>query len=136
MRVMADERNKEKTAMDELLILYKKRVKDRDRFNNRWRQARVSSPIAAGNVLDKLFQKDPETLARIEESRALQAWPKYVGEAAAAVSQPMRVRGQKMIVSVPDPMWRQQLILARYQILKHYQRHFPRLKLKDIFFTA
>lgn len=126
----------EKEAQKRLAEAYATRLKDRKRYNTRWRLRRAAVPVPAGEVLGGFFRGDAQALKKIEEQRALLAWEGFVGAAAAQVSAPLRIRGGRLIVQVTDPMWRQQLLLLRHQILSKYRQHFPRLYLKEIFFVA
>lgn len=119
-----------------LLQLYRDRVRDRKAYQTRWRKSRESTPRPVGEILEKQFVQDEEALFRIEQARALQAWPRFVGETAALASQALRIRGARLIVQVPDPVWRQQLLFLKTQILDLYRQHFPRLGLKEIFFVG
>ncbi len=121
--------------MDDLLKLYRQRKRDRQQSRTKRRVATENSPKKLKDLLGIYFQADPQAMQRIEESRALLAWPEYVGNAAARVSQALRVRGKTLIVQVRDPIWMQQLSLLKYEMLKRYMKDFPRLKITDIFFT-
>lgn len=132
---MGDERDRDDETR-KLLELFRDRVRDRKAYNTRWRKSRESAPKPVSELLAQQFLKDDEALFRIEQARALQAWPRFVGETAALASTALRIRGPRLIVQVPDPVWRQQLLFLKTQILDLYRRHFPRLGLKEIFFVG
>ena len=114
--------------------LQSERLKDRRQARGRRRTDKSGiSPLQ--NLLKDYFKKDPELQTRYEEHSALTAWPAIVGEAAGRVSQPLRIRNQILVVHVDDVLWLQQLTFLKTSLLRHYQKHFPTLRLKDIYFT-
>ena len=131
---MESDRDKEK-ALEELLILQRKRRRDRQQATTKRRRMGEAMPDSFGALLTAFFKKDPETLAQIEESKALEAWARYVGEAAARVSKASRARNGVLTVVVRDPVWMQQLSFLKHGILGKYRQDFPKLNLRDIFFT-
>jgi hypothetical protein len=124
-----------KTTDAELLKLYRARLKDRQQAKTRRRRQMESAPLKFESLLGQYFKRDAEVMRRIEENRALQAWPAYVGESVARYSEAVRIRNRTLIVKVADPLWMQQLSLAKFTLLRKFQRGFPKLQLKDIFFT-
>ena len=122
-------------AEDELAKLYKMRVRDRLNYKSRRQKAVDLRPKKVGDLVTSLFKNDPETLKRLEESKALQCWEEFVGSSAARFSTALRIRGGKLVVRVSDPLWMQQLSLLKYELLKKYWKAFPKITLNDIFFT-
>lgn len=120
----------------ELIQLFKSRRKDRTDYVRGRRKSVENKPSSVGEVLNSVFKNDAQALKRIQESRALLAWEELVGSAAARVSQALRVRNRKLIVKVTDPLWMQQLLLLKPQLLAKYRGLFPKLQLDDIFFTS
>lgn len=120
----------------ELKKVYAARLKDKRQAKSRRRLRGEASPQSLLTLLPSYFGKNPETLSKIETSRALIAWSKYVGESAASQSQAVRLRGGTLTVKVVSPIWMQQLSLLKDKILKNYRRDFPSLKIKNIFFTS
>ncbi len=119
----------------DLTKLYKDRVNDRNKYKSK-RQKSLEAPLPDfGALLTSFFKKDSEALRKIEESRALMAWEVFVGDAAARVSKPLRIRGTQLIVRVQDGLWMQQLMMLKHDLLRKYREAFPKLKLTDIFFT-
>jgi len=121
--------------MDDLLKLFRQRRKDRVQSKTKRRKALESSLQPMGDLLGNYFQGNPEALKKIEETRALMAWETYVGSAAARVTQALRLRGNMLVVRVPDPLWMQQLSFLKHELIKKYAKDFPRLKIREIFFT-
>lgn len=119
----------------ELIELHRKRRRDRVQSRTKRRIASEMRPKTVGELLSTLFQHDGEALRKMEETRAMMAWPNYVGDAAARVSQVLRVRNGTLVVQVRDPLWMQQLSLLKRDLVKKYMRDFPKLSIRDIFFT-
>ncbi len=119
----------------DFIELHRKRRRDRQQATTKRRRLGQEAPKPFSDLLKAFFQKDPEALAQIEETKALEAWAKYVGEAAARVSRASRARNGVLTVVVKDPVWMQQLSFLKQGILARYREDFPRLGLKNIFFS-
>ena len=128
---MQKEPDKEK----ELLELYRNRLRDRAQSRTRRRKAIESSPRKISALLPEFFAGDPEAVRRIEETKAILAWDALVGTVAARFSQALRVRNGTLTVRVKEPLWMQQLSMLKHELLKKYRLQFPKLGIKDIFFT-
>lgn len=87
------------------------------------------------DLVTAYFRHDPEAVRKIEESKAMEAWPRYVGSAAARVSRVSRVQNGRVTVVVRDPAWMQQLSFLKHGIVQKYRADFPKLNVSDIFFT-
>ncbi len=118
-----------------LLEIHRKRRGDRLRATTKRRRLGQEAPKPFADLLKIFFQKDPEALAQIEETKAIEAWGRFVGEAAARVSRASRARHGVLTVVVKDPVWMQELSFLKQGILARYREEFPRLGLKNIFFT-
>ncbi len=126
---------KKGVTQSELLTLYRARKRDRAQSRTKRRQALENMPKPLCDALSIYFKKDPETLKKIDENRAMIAWAQYVGEAAARVSQVLKLRNRTLVVRVRDPLWMQQLSLLKHELLKKYDKDFPQLDIRDIYFT-
>lgn len=118
-----------------LLEIQRKRRKDKQQATTKRRRQGESIPPSMGELLTTFFAKDPETLAQIEETKALEAWPRYVGEAAARVSKAVRLRQGTLTVYVKDPMWMQQLSFLKQGILAKYKQDFPKIPIRQLYFS-
>ncbi len=118
-----------------LLEIQRKRRRDREQATTKRRRQGEATPPNFAALLSVFFKKDPETLIQIEQTKAIEAWPKYVGEAAARVSHPSRIRSGTITVVVRDPVWMQQLSFLKQGILDKYRRDFPNLRLTHIYFS-
>lgn len=119
----------------DLKKLYSSRLKDKRQSKSRRRLKGEADPQSISKILPTYFKESPQTLSKIDETRALIAWENYVGESAASQSQAVRLRAGTITVKVLSPIWMQQLLLLKENILRLYRRDFPQLKIKNIFFT-
>lgn len=126
---------KKKVTDSELAQLYYKRVRDNKQAKTRRRKSMEQIPKKMDMLLNEYFEEDSAALRQIEESRAVMAWPKYVGDSAALVSKARHIRNNTLIVAVSDPLWMQQLSLLKQVLLRRYRTDFPRVNIRDIFFT-
>ena len=119
----------------ELRELSRDRRRDREQYKSKRARAVDSPPKAFSDLVGILFKGDSDSLKKIEESRAVLAWPDLVGESAARYAVAEKIRNHKLIVKVRDPLWMQELSLLKHELLKRYREYFPKLGLRDIFFT-
>jgi predicted nucleic acid-binding Zn ribbon protein len=123
------------TVSQEILKLFEDRKKDRRQVGSKRKRMVENRPPQFGQILNTFFKANTQALKKIEETRAILAWESIVGDTASRASQPLRVRGGKLVVKVEDPLWMQQLLLLKTEILKKYRQRFPQLHLTDIFFS-
>jgi predicted nucleic acid-binding Zn ribbon protein len=119
----------------ELIELQKKRRKDRQQATTKRRRQGDALPNSFASLLTQFFKADPEALTQIEHSKALDAWPRYVGDVAARASKAARIRNGTLTVVVKDPMWMQELSFQKRNLLAKYQAEFPKLGIRDIYFS-
>lgn len=55
---------------------------------------------------------------KLKKGMVLSLWPEIVGEAIAKQSHNLHFEGDKLIVNVSDTMWRQELHMQRFAIMK------------------
>ena len=108
----------------ELKKLYSSRLKDKRQSKTKRRLKGEADPQSISKILPSYFKESPQTLSKIDETRALIAWEKYVGESAAAQSQAVRIRGGTLTVKVQSPIWMQQLYLLKEKILLVFEKLF------------
>jgi hypothetical protein len=119
----------------DLKELFRDRLKDKRQSKSKRRLKGEAAPQSISGILPTYFKQSPDTLKKIDETRALIAWEKYVGEAVATQSQAVKIRSGTLTVKVTSPLWMQQLLLLKERILKHYRKDFPQLRINNIFFT-
>ena len=125
----------DKVSDKDLIKLYRDRVKDRTKFKTKRRRSVESTPPPMKQLVHDLFHSTPQALKRIDENRAMMAWPTYVGAAVAAQARAVKMRGNTLVVQVDDPLWMQQLMFLKGDIVRKYRKDFPKLGLTDIYFT-
>lgn len=119
----------------ELLALYRMRKQDRERWKGRRRRQVEATPKTVGDLLSTAFSGQPDAARKMDEARALQAWPALVGECVARFSMAEKLRGDVLIVRVADPLWMQQLGFLKPELLQKLRASFPRLGVRDIYFV-
>jgi predicted nucleic acid-binding Zn ribbon protein len=62
-------------------------------------------------------------------------WPSLVGEGLAAVTTVVAVHGSRVVLNVPDQMWRRQLIKMRPELLRRMNDPWPSPWITEIAFT-
>ena len=68
--------------------------------------------------------------------RLLQAlWPKLVGSSLAEATSVVGIDGTRVLIQVPDPSWKKQLLSIRAQLLRKMNEPWPHPWITDIGFT-
>ena len=62
-------------------------------------------------------------------------WPSLVGTKLAFLTQVTAVQGSRVVINVPDQIWRRQLIKMRPQLLKKMNEPWATPWIKEIAFT-
>ena len=79
------------------------------------------------NYLDKV--------GLFEQSKVLEvyaSWASIVGEKQAAHSKLIDIKHQIALIEVDHPGWSQQILLNKKYILRHFQKKYPQLEVKNI----
>ena len=77
---------KTKKSEAELLELYNIRKNDHRKLRTKKATTKKRAPEKASALLNQFFKDEPEALKKMQESRAIQSWTRYVGKEAAKVS--------------------------------------------------
>jgi predicted nucleic acid-binding Zn ribbon protein len=64
-----------------------------------------------------------------------QLWPSLAGATLAAATRIVAIHGGRVVVNVPDQVWRKQLIKMRPQLLKRLNEPWPTPLITEIAFT-
>lgn len=125
---------KDDVTIEELqeLLLMRRRDVEAAFGRKKWREKKATQTF--GTLLNLFFKDRPEILKKVDENTAIQSWKEVVGETAAGFSEAVKFRGNTLVVRVKDAIWMQQLALLKTTILRLYQKKFPSLALKDIYF--
>ncbi len=118
-----------------LTEIYLERLHDFNSLKSRRMKQIEAIPSSIKTILNAYFRKDKNALGQIQEARAIMYWEHCVGQEVARISKVLRIRNFTLVIEVASPLWAQQLILLKQEILNKYRREFPSLKLKDIFFS-
>ena len=62
-------------------------------------------------------------------------WPELAGENLAQVMTIVAVQGSRVVVNVPDQIWRKQLIKMKGELLTRMNQPWPAPWIKEIVFT-
>ncbi len=122
----------EMERLQELLLMRRRDIKAAF-GRKKWREKKATQTF--GTLLNLFFKDRPEILRKVDENSALLSWKEVVGETAAAFSEATRLRGHTLVVRVKDAIWMQQLSLLKTTIVRLYQKKYPQLGIKDIYFT-
>jgi predicted nucleic acid-binding Zn ribbon protein len=112
------------------------RREDRRRARSKAQARREAIPPTLGELVTSVLAKSPEARRKLLEHRVLAAWPDIVGHPAAARARPVAVKGQTLTVHVDDPLWLQELLFLKAELLVRYRKALPDFSLTDIFFIA
>ncbi|HKJ33825.1 MAG TPA: DUF721 domain-containing protein [Balneolales bacterium] len=74
-------------------------------------------PKPLSSVLKEYIKEFPYR-KRLKKGMILSQWPAIVGDAIAKQSKNLHFEGDKLIVTVRNPAWRQELHMQRYAIAK------------------
>ncbi|MBI1859917.1 MAG: DUF721 domain-containing protein [Deltaproteobacteria bacterium] len=122
-------------SMDKDEARLRRAISDRakDRRQLRWRRS-DAIPNTLASMLKNYFKDDPQSMKQLEDSRLILSWPRIVGEAIAKVTEALRIRDNRLFISVQDPLWRQELLFQKHVLLKRIRAEFPKSNVRDIFF--
>jgi predicted nucleic acid-binding Zn ribbon protein len=90
-------------------------------------------------LISEVVRKVIENLGgekRKEEEHLLEVWRKVVGRKMARCTEPVSIRGDRLIVNVSSPGCSYQLNLQKEEILAKLQKRLKNLVLKDIQFRV
>ena len=126
---------KETIKSKDLHSLFRIRQEDQRKATTKRRRQGYSRPANCNEILEGLFAKDSNALRKIEETKAILAWEHYVGKATLQHARAEKIRGDTIIIRVSDPLWMSELSMLKTSLLERYRRDFPKLKIKDLYFT-
>lgn len=82
------------------------------------------------------YLKDFPEKKRLKKGMILSLWPVVVGEAIARQSENLHFEGDKLIVNVRDTMWRHELHMQRYAIMKKLNKEVQEEIIREIIVRA
>lgn len=102
----------------------------------RQRKFRQDIPESIAKIIHQFFNDSSDTQLQLIQSQIVLAWPRVVGQSIAKISMARRFQDGRILVHVPDPLWRQELAFQKSAILARFQAEFPNTRLSDIYFTS
>jgi predicted nucleic acid-binding Zn ribbon protein len=81
------------------------------------------------------FRKSSNWDAELDLEVLRKLWPALVGSTLANATKVTAVHGSRVVINVPDQIWRKQLIKMRPQLLQKLNEPWPTPWIKDIAFT-
>lgn len=81
------------------------------------------------------FRKSPEWDEQLDLQLLQQLWPSLVGKGLAGATTIVAVQGSRVVVNVPDQVWRKQLVKMRSELLSRMNEPWATPWIKEIAFT-
>jgi predicted nucleic acid-binding Zn ribbon protein len=81
------------------------------------------------------FRKSPNWDEQLDLELLRKLWPALVGAALADATMVTAVQGPRIVINVPDRIWRMQLIKMRPQLLARMNEPWATPWIKEIAFT-
>ena len=81
------------------------------------------------------FRKSPNWDSQLDLELIQRFWPDLVGEQLAAATQVTAIQGTKVVVNVPDLIWRKQLMRMKRPLLQKINEPWGSHKITEIAFT-
>jgi predicted nucleic acid-binding Zn ribbon protein len=81
------------------------------------------------------FRQSPEWDATLDLELLQKLWPSMVGRELAEATTVTAVQGSRVVVNVPDLVWRKQLIRMTPQLLARMNEPWPTPWIREIAFT-
>ena len=82
-----------------------------------------------------MFRKSPNWDHDLDVQLLQKLWPSLVGESLASATTVVAVHGSRVVVNVPDQMWRRQLARMRPELLQRMNEPWPSPWITEIAFT-
>ena len=81
------------------------------------------------------FRKSPAWDAQLDLELLRKLWPDLAGPKLAKAISIVAVQGSRVVVNVPDQIWRKQLIQIKPELLARMNEPWPSPWIKEIVFT-
>ena len=81
------------------------------------------------------FRKSPNWDAELDLQLLQQLWPALVGTQLAGATTIVAVQGSRVVVNVPDQIWRKQLVRLRRDLLSRMNEPWTNPWITEISFT-
>lgn len=91
-------------------------------------------PQALSDVLGGVIGTLPGMRQKIDQARTIEAWATLAGPQVNAVTQSVRMRGNRLVVSITSAAWRHALHLQRGQWRDQLNTHLGQRLVQEIVF--
>ena len=81
------------------------------------------------------FRKSPSWDKDLDLQLLQRLWPTLVGEKLAQATTIVAVHGSRVVLNVPDQIWRKQLVRMRPELLRRMNEPWPSPWITEIAFT-
>ena len=81
------------------------------------------------------FRRSPNWDAQLDLHLLQKLWPTLAGEELAAATKIVALHGNRVVINVPDKVWRKQLIGMKGALLKKLNEPWPAPMITEIAFT-
>jgi predicted nucleic acid-binding Zn ribbon protein len=81
------------------------------------------------------FKQSPNWDAQLDLQLMQKLWPTIVGKQLAGATSVVAIQGSRIVVNVPDLIWRKQLVKIRPQLLARMNEPWPTPWITEIAFT-
>ena len=81
------------------------------------------------------FRKSPNWDRELDLRLLQRLWPALVGEKLAVVTTVVAIHGSRVVLNVPDQIWRKQLARMRPELLRRMNEPWPSPWITEIAFT-
>jgi predicted nucleic acid-binding Zn ribbon protein len=81
------------------------------------------------------FRKSPNWDTELDLEVLRKLWPQLVGSSLANATSVTAIHGSRVVINVPDQIWRKQLIRMREQLLARINEPWATSWIKEIAFT-
>jgi predicted nucleic acid-binding Zn ribbon protein len=92
-----------------------------------------SEPEKLGLALGRVLKKYGAEKKILEQS-LMQNWDRLVGEKIAQQTQPLKVENKKLFLKVPSPVWRNELLYLKPELIKKLNIFAKTTLIQDIIF--
>lgn len=81
------------------------------------------------------FKRSPNWDRDLDLHLLQKLWPKLVGEGLASATTVVAIHGSRVVINVPDLIWRKQLVKMRPELLRRMNEPWPSPWITEIAFT-
>jgi predicted nucleic acid-binding Zn ribbon protein len=81
------------------------------------------------------FRKSPNWDSELDLEVLRKLWPALVGPKLAGATSVTAVQGSRVVINVPDQIWRKQLMKMRHQLLAKINEPWASPWIKELVFT-